>query len=255
MIIPYTDIFQPPDSIGSAVSRRIGQRQKDQLKVHFLKRLSLTPLFDQIVLRSGSALHGVYLHERYTEDLDFFALPALAHNAQAAFAEVEMVLEHRADGIAPIYAAPGLAQARVEIGVDVLAASYPEESFLVPEPHTFRSVSGETAPVRTYPLPALLARKLRYVMWRRFAVDFYDLWIGLEKHPEAAPDIREIVRRREVGVADKDRYRAEVAQAGLDALKASWHEELAALMPRVPEFQQVRQGLAHWLPLFENKER
>lgn len=255
MVIPYTDIFQPPDSLGSAVSRRIGQRQKEQLKVHFLKRLSLTSLFDQLVLRSGSALHGVYLHARYTEDLDFFALPALAHNAQAVFAEVGLTLERRADGIAPIYAAPGLAQARVEISVDVLAASYPEESFLAPEPHTFRAVSGETAPVRTYPLPALLARKLRYVMWRRFAVDFYDLWVGLEKHPEVAPDIREIVRRREVGVAFHECYRAGTARMSLDALEASWHEELAALMPRVPEFGQVQRDLAYWLPLFESTER
>ncbi len=255
MITPYTNLFQPETNVGSAISRRIGQRQKNQLKARFLKLLSATPLYDQLILRSGSALHGVYLHERYTEDLDFFAPPVIAEDFPAAFQSIGLCLEKRGEGITPVYVAPGLAQGRVEIGVDVLAASYPEESFLVPEPHLFRAVSGEMAPVRTYPLPALLARKLRYMMWRRYAVDFYDLWIGLEKRPEVAPEMSEIVRQRESGVAFHERYRADTARMGLDALEASWHEELAALMPRVPEFGQVKQALAHWLPQFENIER
>ncbi len=254
MMTPYTDLFQPQTGVGSAISRRIGQRQKEQLKVRFLRLLNATPLYEQLVLRSGSALHGVYLHERYTEDLDFFAPPTIAEDFPAAFHSVGLSLEKRGAGITPVYAAPGLAQGRVEIGVDVLAMSYPEESFLVPETHTFRAVSGETASVRTYTLPALLARKLRYVMWRRYAVDFYDLWIGLDKCPECAPEMREIVRRRELDGTGGERYRAEGAMVNFAGLEASWREELTALMPRVPEFGQVRRDLAHWLPVFENRE-
>ena len=251
MTIPYTDLFAAKTDMGSALSRRIGQRQKDGLKAQFLNSISVTPLYDHLVLRSGSALHGVYLHERYTEDLDFFASPAVAASFLTAFQEAGLLLTERADGIAPVYAAPGLAQARVEIGVDVLGMTYPEESFLAPQQQTFRSLGGATAPVRTYALPALLARKLRYVMWRRYAVDFYDLWIGLEKHPECASEMQEIVQRRELGSAGGERYRAEVAMANFAGLEATWHGELHALMPRVPEYEAVRRNLARWLPLFE----
>ena len=236
----------------SAILTRVAQRERDGLKITLLHTLCATPLFGQLVLRGGSALHGVYLHGRYSEDLDFFANPGLAMNVCTRFGEVGLTLETRTDA-APIYVGQGAVHERVELGIDVIGIHYPEDSFLVPQPAIYRAITGKTAPVRTYPLPALLARKLRYAMRRRFAVDFYDLWIGLEKHPEVAPDIREIVRRREVGVAFHERYQAGTARMGLDALEASWHEELAALMPRVPGFGQVRQSLAYWLPLFENK--
>ncbi len=255
MIIPYTDLFASKTDMGSAVSRRIGQRQKDSLKAQLLNFISTTTLYDHLILRSGSALHGVYLHERHTEDLDFFAHPAIAANFFTAFQESGIVLTERPGGITPVYAAPGLAQARIEIGVDVLGMTYPEESFLVPQVQTFRAVSNATAPVRTYTLPALLARKLRYVMWRRYAVDFYDLWIGLEKHPECASEMQEIVRRREIGGAGGEIYWAEGAMANFAGLEETWHDELYTLMPRVPAFETVRRDLSHWLPLFEAERK
>ena len=238
----------------SAILTRVAQRERDGLKITLLHTLCATSLFGQLVLRGGSALHGVYLHGRYSEDLDFFASPGLAMNVCTKFGEVGLTLETRQDA-APIYVGRGAVHERVELGIDVIGIHYPEDGFLAPQPAVYRAISGETAPVRTYPLPALLARKLRYVMRRRFAVDFYDLWIGLEKHPECVPEMQEIVRRRELGGGGGEHYHAESALAGLDALEASWHEELAALMPRVPEFGQVRRDLTHWLPLFENTER
>lgn len=237
----------------SAILARVAQRERDGLKIAALRRLCATPLFSQLVLRGGSALHGVYLHERYSEDLDFFADPGLAMNVCRVFGEAGLVMEARPDA-APIHVGRGTVHERVELGVDVIGIHYPEEGFLVPCEANYRSITGEMAPVRTYPLPALLARKLRYVMRRRFAVDFYDLWIGLEEHPECSPEMQEIVRRREIGGAGGERYRAEGAMANFAGLEVSWHEELMALMPRVPEFGQVRRDLAHWLPQFENRE-
>lgn len=235
---------------GSAILTRITQRERDRLKADLLHCLSETPLYNQLIFRGASALHGVYLHERYSEDLDFFALPALADGFVSAIHEAGIMLEERPNAV-PVYACRGAVHMRVELGVDVIAMHYPEEHFLVPQAGIYQAINGETAPVRTYPLPALLARKLRYVMRRRFAVDFYDLWVGLEKHPECAPEMQEIVRRREAGSQGGERYRAEGALANLDGLEATWHNELYALMPCVPAFESVRRDLTHWLPLFE----
>ena len=234
----------------SAILTRVAQRERDRLKIAMLHTLYATSLFGQLLLRGGSALHGVYLHERYSEDLDFFAKPGLAMNVCTQFSSAGIVLETRQDA-APIYVGCGAIHKRVELGVDVIGVHYPEESFLMPQPATYQAINGETAPVRTYTLAALLARKLRYIGRRQFAVDFYDLWIGLEKHPECAPEMQEIVRRREMGVTDTDRYRADVALMGLEALETTWHDELYALMPRVPAFETVRRDLTHWLPMFE----
>jgi hypothetical protein len=217
-----------------------------------LQNLSQTPLIHRLLFRGASALHGVYLHERYSEDLDFFAASELASTAVAAFGAAGLTLEERPDAV-PVYVCRGAVHTRVELGVDVIAMHYPEESFLVPETATYRGIAGETATVRTYPLSALLARKLRYAMRRRFAVDFFDLWIGLEKRPECAPEMQEIVRRRELGGAGGERYRAEGAVASFAGLEATWHDELHALMPRVPDYETVRRDLTHWLPLFESR--
>lgn len=241
-------------NIGSAILTRITQRERDRLKVTLLQALSGTPLFDQLIFRGASALHGVYLHERYSEDLDFFALPPLAADFVPAFQMAGMLLEER-PGAVPVYACRGAVHTRVELGVDVIAMHHPEEAFLVPLSATYQAINGQTAPVRTYPLSALLARKLRYVMRRRYAVDFYDLWIGLEKHPECAPEMQEIVRRREGGMEGGERYQSLGALANLAGLEATWHEELHALMPRVPAFETVRRDLTYWLPLFEAERK
>jgi len=238
---------------GTAILTRIAQRERDGLKVTLLRTLSEAPLFCRLIFRGASALHGVYLHERYSEDLDFFAPPAQAADAIALFGSVGILLEKRPEAV-PVYARRGAVHERVELGVDVIAMHHPEESFLVPQAATYRGISGETDPVRTYSLPALLARKLRYVLRRRFAVDFYDLWVGSEKHPECAPEMCEIVRRREAGFSSGERYRAGAALANLAGLGATWQDELHALMPRIPPFEVVRRDLARWLPMFEAGE-
>lgn len=115
-----------PCILGTSVLIRIAQREQDSLKVGLLSAICTTSLSHQLVFRGASALHGVYLHERYSEDLDFFAAPEIVVNAVAAFDAAGLMLE------------------------------------------------------------------------------------------------------------------------------VSWHDELHALMPSVPEFGQVGRGLTHWLPLFEN---
>ena len=67
-----------PRILGTSILTRIAQRERDGLKVALLSALSTAPLFGQLIFRGASALHGVYLHERYSEDLDFFASPVLA---------------------------------------------------------------------------------------------------------------------------------------------------------------------------------
>jgi len=250
--IPSLPLKSAPD-LGTLILTRIAQRERDSLKAAVLRSLHDTSLYGQLIFRGASALHGVYLHERYSEDLDFFAAPELAADACAAFCQAGLSLESRPDAV-PVYAHRGAVHERVELGVDVIAAHYPEESFLIPQEAVFRAVTGETAPVRTYSLPALLARKLRYVMRRRYAVDFYDLWIGLEKHPEGAGEMREIVRRRESALTCGGCYRAEAALMNLDSLETTWQAELDALMPRVPAFARVRRDLAHWLLSYEAGE-
>ncbi len=175
-------------------------------------------------------------------------------NICTRFSDVGIVLEKRQDAT-PIYVGCGAIHKRIELGVDVIGVHYPEDTFLTPQLAVYCGITDKTAPVRTYPLCALLARKLRYVMRRRFAVDFFDLWIGLEKHPECAPKMQKIVRRRELGGGGGEMYRAEGAQANLAGLEATWHDELHALMPRVPAFETVRRDLSHWLPQFEAERK
>ena len=234
---------------GNRLVKRIVIREKAKLQAEFLQELYQQDFGRNMIFRGGAALHGVYLHARWSEDMDFFASPDISHRF-VQFAQTRgLNVEARGVGLTPIYVGSGKVCRRVEIPIDVAPKHLPEEEFLTSHWDTFSAVTGERVQVLTYSIGALLARKLRYVVRRSYAVDFFDLWIGAQCNTVCTQEIARIVRGREAQLDqdDAERFRADAAIRSMMSLRNNWDSELRDLMQDAPKFDHVVDMLAPWL--------
>ena len=81
--------------IGLGILQRIAVREKARLQSHFLSYLYGSPESDNIILCGSMALHGVYLHKRWSKDLDFEAPKNVALQFGQIAAQAGLSLTHR----------------------------------------------------------------------------------------------------------------------------------------------------------------
>jgi len=256
--------------IGQAIRERIALREMARLQVHFLQRLHGVLLGEQLVFRGGSALHGVYLHKRWSKDLDFFAPVDVASRIRESAAENGLLLEEpmrreeddyaergggrdpnkRPDGTLSVFASPGTVYARVEIRVDVCNR---DNTLFPTEERLFVPLHGAPVPVRVQRLSELMADKFGCTLRRSKPMDFSDLWLGLNAHQELWNEIRFVMEHKNCGPYDivpLQTFTAGAALANLDKARETWDEKLGKAMSSFPAYDTVRQDLTQWLPFF-----
>ena len=205
--------------------------------------LSGLPVWDQLVFRGATAIHGVYLHGRCSRDLDFVAPAAIKERFVEIMAEQGVTLQQKETGFAPFFSMSGTVFKEVAIGIDVCQ---PTTSDLTWVDADFCDINGVSIPVRVLPLPLQMAEKLRATTRRARSTDFYDFWLFMQKHPDLLPEVQSLllsgtIEGEELSIND------ERVWEHFQQLRLLWHQDLIALMPQVPSFESVELQLSRIL--------
>lgn len=222
-------------------------------------------LSNAIVFKGGTLLKKVYFEDyRFSEDLDFTLLDNNSSNEQIFdwFAEVFEYIrdeaniplniiennEHEDGGINFYisYVGPlGGLGANKRAKVDISRSE--QLQFEPVMQNTFLEYSDQKKhQLLCYPLEEILLEKLRSVMQRMQARDFYDIWYLLEIHQMDVAfysiEFRAKCESKEIDPAD---FHHKLDQR-LPQYKGRWQSSLANQIPDLPDFDQVvREVMRH----------
>jgi hypothetical protein len=226
------------------ITDRIILREKMRVQIHLLEELTRIPTSKDCVLYGGSALHGVYLRERFSEDIDLLVPPDIAPDFRELIAAHGLILEDWGCRF-PVYVRPGMFGGRVKIEVDAVAC-WESADCVAAETRRFGYRAGHTIKVRVPSLAYLLAKKLDCVSRRNYCMDFLDLWLGFRRNPQNVRDAFAAHEKGRPGLI----FEPEQARANWESLREEWPEKLAAALPRVPDYDAVGRDLQEWFREF-----
>jgi uncharacterized protein len=255
-------------------AREVGVRdqqiEKDYILSWILQGIAQhDQLVTAIVFKGGTVLKKVYFEDyRFSEDLDFTLLENEISNNQIFdwFAEVfEYVRdeanipleiidpdshrdwhEHEGINFYISYVGPlGGLGANKKVKIDI---SRSESMVFEPElKEAFMSYSDqEVHKLLCYPLEEVLVEKLRSVMQRMQARDFYDIWYLLEIHEmEVDFYLAEFRTKCESKEIDPTEFHKKLEQR-LPQYKGRWQSSMADQIQDLPDFDQVeREVMRH----------
>ncbi len=251
-------------------AREVGVRdqqiEKDYILSWLLQGIAQhEQLSTTIVFKGGTVLKKVYFEDyRFSEDLDFTLLDNDISNEQIFewFSEVFEYIqeevnipleiidnnEHEAGGINFYisYIGPlGGIGANKRVKVDISRSE--QLQFEPVMQGTFLSYSDqEDHQLLCYPLEEVLVEKLRSVMQRMQARDFYDIWYLLEIHEMDfsfySVEFRAKCESKEIDPTD---FHNKLAQR-LPQYKGRWQASMADQIQDLPDFDQVvREVMRH----------
>jgi hypothetical protein len=196
----------------------MGLRERAKAKGEFLELLAASPYSDLFVLYGSGALHGVYLHARYPEDLDFMVPEELAERLGENPLSLGLPLKHitRDDGtVALVYQRPGTVYPMITVTLDIK----PTDLALVSAQNArFTSGIGESFPVHCRLLEDELRQKWLSVCGRQEATDFADIYLAWERVPELLNATRSAI------------YDTAALWENYHAVKDGWDEKLEGLL-------------------------
>lgn len=235
-----TEPEREPESLGRTIFNRIGTLERTRLQTQCLQMLSALPVWDQLVFRGATALHGVYLGGRCSGDLDFLAPAAIQERFVEIMAEQGIALQQKEGTRIPFFPMQGTVFKEIAVGIDVCHREFADMTWINA---SFRGVGGESVPVRVMPLPTQMAEKLRATTRRARSTDFYDFWLFARKRPDLLPEVNRLLLSGEVQGEKLDVSVAKTWEH-LQQLRSRWHNDLIALMPQVPSFEMVERDLS-----------
>lgn len=238
-----TEAEREPETLGRVIFNRIGTLERTRLQTKCLQMLSALPVWDQLVFRGATALHGVHLHGRCSHDLDFLAPADVKSRFVEILAEQGIALQESEGRRTPFFPMQGTIFKEIAVGIDVCQR---EISDLTWVSANFCGAGGVTIPVRAMPLPLQMTEKLRATSQRKRSTDFYDFWLFTQKRPDILPDVQRWLR---IGEVDGEQLPFDVPSFWdhLQQLKPCWHNDLIAFMPQVPSFETVERDLSRTL--------
>ena len=253
-----------------ALGVRDTQIEKDYILSWILQGIGQhEQLFKSIVFKGGTVLKKVYFEDyRFSEDLDFTLLDDSITNEQIfewfteTFAyireEANIPLEifdnnEHADGGINFYISYvgplGGAGSNKRVKVDI-SRSEKLEFKPVSKPVFDGYSDWEAHELLCYPLEEVLVEKLRSVMQRTQARDFYDIWYLLENH---GMDIDFYVNEFRNKCVSKDQNPSEFHKkltAKLIQYKASWEKSMSDQIQNLPDFEQVEREVQRHMKKF-----
>lgn len=232
-----------PKTFARVIFDRIATLERTRLQTQFLLALSALPVWEQLVFRGAVAIHGVWLHGRCSQDLDFVAPSAIKKRFVEIVAEQGMTLQKPEEARIPYFAMQGTVFKDIAIGIDVCER---ELADMNPIRAVFTGAGGVKIPVNVMPLPALMAEKLRATSRRARPSDFFDLWLFGQKHPEMLPALQ---RHLSIGEVDGEELEYSAEETWTHFLEAEewWNKGLIASVSKVPLFETVRPDMERFL--------
>jgi len=243
----------------TAAGVRDTQIKKDYMLSWILKGISQHKgLSDFLIFKGGTVLKKFYFEDyRYSEDLDFTITNTETTNEQIfqRFQEVFEYIkdeanipleiiddnEHEDGGInfyigyvGPLGGQGGKKKVKVDISKSELIVFKPVTNI------SFKEYSDlESFELKCYPLEEVLVEKMRSVMQRMQARDYYDIWYLLEEHGmDIAYYMNEFEAKCRHKGLDPKTFLVKLEQR-LPQYKARWVSSMKDQIKDLPDFEQV----------------
>lgn len=235
----------------------LGRTEREYVILCVLDGLTSAPILaHHLVFKGGTALRQLYFPDwRYSEDLDFSALPGLDNDILSSAVTDWFALVQRAWGITlsvrRLHRANGAARLRVQFVGPLAFPNLLLMDFTLDEPVTLppvhRPVVGSPfdAPcptVQAYALEELLAEKLRSILQRAKSRDYYDVWRLLAEKTSAFDHVlaRQVLitkcRHKGLTVSGPDDF---LVPERLAEARRYWERDLQEQVAGLPQFPTV----------------
>lgn len=226
--------------------------------------IEVEPLSTKFVFKGGTALRKVYFSDwRYSEDLDFSVLPGFPAERFREFLEKVFAIASRKYGLSltvkNFHQANGMIRVRVQYRgpLDFLAAIYldvtlDEPILIAPARRTvFALFTGSPTPnVLVYSLEEILAEKLRSLLERGKARDFYDVW-RLLKEKRGNISMKSLFSVFEQKCLHKgiryDGIRRFLAPEVIEPARSYWDRDLRQYAADLPTYEKLIEELRRQL--------
>jgi predicted nucleotidyltransferase component of viral defense system len=238
-------------AMASAILANLARRERSDAQAKLFRELNAMSIGRHLVFTGGAALHGVYLHRRLSDNLDFEAPYAIALRFHdLAVANGLSLMKGNSSGSRLIYTSEGRIHRIIQFEIRINIRNqrlYPAEA------RPFVSGSGHAVDVRVLPLAEIMTIKLGCLFKRRHAIDAVDLWWGMQD-PEVRESMRAVMQNAKWNCGTYTPpapFRARHALENLEALRPAWSSELQGNLSAAPPFDQVYEDLCAWLSSFE----
>ncbi len=237
-------ILTNAEHLGQGVMQRLAAREKSRIQFAFLQELQRLPASRYLTLCGGAALHGVYLHERWSKDLDFYAPYIIADRFPEIVAKAGLAI-HRVEGRSGYaFFRDGIIAPRMGIGIEIFVRG---NSVLAPTLSQFRSYDGQEITLQVAPLAEILLSKVGCLHRRSKPTDFVDLWSALKKYPDILLQMRLLLNdsRWNCGIYTPPRQiDIHRIMANLSSLQDTWDLAMMGIFYPQPSFAVVAEELS-----------
>lgn len=234
----------------------LGTLEKDYVLTEVLKSLSqVSTLSELLVFKGGTALRKVYFADwRYSEDLDFtvkrdMKKVELRQELDRWYRQVEQASQVRL-ATKMLHKPDGYARVRAQFigplsypGMIFMDLSFDEPLCLAPDRRKVLAApfSSEGQKLLVYPLEELLAEKMRSLLERGKARDYYDIW-RLLKEQHVNLDFKLLVTVLKQKLTHKGlaiRNPGDFFPKDPDGLKRYWEKDLGQQIRLLPPLVEV----------------
>ncbi len=218
----------------------LGIIEKDYVLTLILKKIYETEFKDKLIFKGGTALHKLYLHKRFSIDLDFTVLRKINPDDLKRIIEIKEILSRIKDindignSTRIIVGYVSVLEFANRIFLDLSKREKPILSLIK---KTVHSPFFEDFKVMTYQLEELLAEKIRALMQRKKPRDYLDLYY-IAKSGKADFEIAVTVARKKISSFSEDFDKSAILD-DTELVRHLWDQDLKAILPRAPSFETV----------------
>lgn len=242
------------ENIGHGIAQRLVRYEISRLQVEFLERLRESPVGQYLTLCGAAALHGVYLHQRWSATLDFEApyvvVLRLAELARAS----GLGLEKGMSSNQFVFSGRSLLFPDMRVSIHIYVKHQ-----MVSLPHTqdFLGRPDAPIPVRVLPLEELVATKIGMLFKSPRAIDFVDVWLALSSKDSISEQVHDVLGNAQWiqnSLAPPRPMDASVALRHLRRLQPSWMQALDGVIAPVPTWEKVNRDLQQGLQQLQDEK-
>jgi uncharacterized protein len=221
----------------------LGIIEKDYVLTFILKKIYESKLNDILIFKGGTALHKLYLHERFSLDIDFTALEGFDIDDLKRIVENKEINSKIKDVIDAenstkiVLGYRSVLEYNNKIFIDV---SRREKPVLPLKKMKIKSDFFGSFEVLTFQLEEIAAEKIRALMQRNKPRDYLDMCYLIDSGIDFTKTF-DVAKKK---LADSnDSFDIKRIFDNIELVRSLWEQDLREILPTIPEFGKIEKKL------------